>query len=122
MVTEFILIVSEIKAVSALLGISGVALYRGCTTRTKTTRGQTFKALFDPILVSGMNPFSLFKLVSVFRKLSHFLNLFLATVAAIYLGPVHNHFSVSGEPHPRLPCPILVLQNVISHTEASEQL
>ena len=56
----FILVVSEIKAVSALLGISGVALYRGCTTRTKTTRGQTFKALSDPILVSVTNSFHLF--------------------------------------------------------------
>lgn len=37
----------EIKAVAALLGVSGVALYRGFTTRTRNTRGQLCKSLAD---------------------------------------------------------------------------
>ncbi|XP_062589716.1 uncharacterized protein LOC134251341 [Saccostrea cucullata] len=38
---------NEIKAVAALLGVSGVALYRGFTTRTRNTRGQLCKSLAD---------------------------------------------------------------------------
>ncbi|XP_052069098.1 unconventional myosin-VIIa-like isoform X1 [Mytilus californianus] len=38
---------NEIKAVAALLGVSGVALYRGFTTKTRNTRGQVCKALAD---------------------------------------------------------------------------
>lgn len=37
----------EIKSVAALLGVSGVALYRGFTTRTRNTRGQLCKSLAD---------------------------------------------------------------------------
>ncbi|XP_060081419.1 myosin-IIIb-like [Ylistrum balloti] len=38
---------NEIKAVAALLGVSGVALYRGFTTRTRNSRGQVCKSLAD---------------------------------------------------------------------------
>lgn len=38
---------NEIKSVAALLGVSGVALYRGFTTRTRNTRGQLCKSLAD---------------------------------------------------------------------------
>ncbi|XP_048575754.1 unconventional myosin-IXb isoform X2 [Nematostella vectensis] len=39
---------NEIKAVAALLGVSGVSLYRGLTTKTKTLRGQVLRSLCDP--------------------------------------------------------------------------
>ena len=39
--------ITEIKSVAALLGVSGVALYRGFTTRTRNTRGQLCKSLAD---------------------------------------------------------------------------
>lgn len=42
----------EIKAVAALLGVSGVALYRGFTTKTRNTRGQVCKSLADVNTVS----------------------------------------------------------------------
>lgn len=38
---------NEIKAVAALLGISGVSLYRGLTTKTKNVRGQILRSLCD---------------------------------------------------------------------------
>ncbi|XP_072030082.1 LOW QUALITY PROTEIN: myosin-I heavy chain-like [Amphiura filiformis] len=38
---------NEIKSVAALLGVSGVALYRGLTTRTRNLKGQVFKSLCD---------------------------------------------------------------------------
>ncbi|XP_077867998.1 unconventional myosin-X-like [Saccoglossus kowalevskii] len=38
---------NEIKAVAALLGVSGVSLYRGLTTRTRNMRGQIFKSPCD---------------------------------------------------------------------------
>ncbi|XP_066293064.1 myosin-I heavy chain-like isoform X2 [Branchiostoma lanceolatum] len=38
---------NEIKSVAALLGVSGVSLYRGLTTRTHNVRGQVFKSLAD---------------------------------------------------------------------------
>ncbi|XP_077979493.1 uncharacterized protein LOC144434854 [Glandiceps talaboti] len=38
---------NEIKAVAALLGVSGVSLYRGLTTKTRNIRGQLFKSLSD---------------------------------------------------------------------------
>ncbi|KAK3104216.1 hypothetical protein FSP39_025375, partial [Pinctada imbricata] len=38
---------NEVKAVAALLGVSGVALYRGFTTRTRNTRGIVCKSLAD---------------------------------------------------------------------------
>ncbi|XP_070580651.1 unconventional myosin-X-like isoform X2 [Ptychodera flava] len=38
---------NEIKAVAALLGVSGVSLYRGLTTKTRCVRGQIFKTLAD---------------------------------------------------------------------------
>lgn len=40
-------VITEIKSVAALLGVSGVALYRGFTTRTRNTRGQLCKSLAD---------------------------------------------------------------------------
>ncbi|XP_038068155.1 myosin-3-like [Patiria miniata] len=38
---------NEIKSVAALLGVSGVSLYRGLTTRTHSLNGQVFKSLCD---------------------------------------------------------------------------
>ncbi|XP_022108413.1 unconventional myosin-IXb-like isoform X2 [Acanthaster planci] len=38
---------NEIKSVAALLGVSGVSLYRGLTTRTHSLKGQVFKTLCD---------------------------------------------------------------------------
>ncbi|XP_071966003.1 unconventional myosin-VIIb-like isoform X2 [Antedon mediterranea] len=38
---------TEIKAVAALLGVSGVVLYRGFTTRTHNLKGQVFRSLCD---------------------------------------------------------------------------
>lgn len=38
---------NEIKAVAALLGVSGVSLYRGLTTKTKNVRGQILRSLCD---------------------------------------------------------------------------
>ncbi|XP_033108068.1 myosin-I heavy chain-like isoform X3 [Anneissia japonica] len=38
---------AEIKAVAALLGVSGVVLYRGFTTRTHNLKGQVFRSLCD---------------------------------------------------------------------------
>ncbi|XP_071796950.1 uncharacterized protein [Asterias amurensis] len=38
---------NEIKSVAALLGVSGVSLYRGLTTRTNSLKGQVFKSLCD---------------------------------------------------------------------------
>lgn len=43
---------SEIKAVAALLGVSGVSLYRGLTTKTKNLRGQILRSLCDAATVS----------------------------------------------------------------------
>ncbi|KAJ7378290.1 Myosin [Desmophyllum pertusum] len=40
---------NEIKAVAALLGVSGVSLYRGLTTKTKNVRGQILRSLCDSI-------------------------------------------------------------------------
>ena len=37
---------------AALLGISGVSLYRGLTTKTKNLRGQVFRSLCDSSTVS----------------------------------------------------------------------
>ena len=45
-------LVSEIKAVAALLGVSGVSLYRGLTTKTKNVRGQILRSLCDSAVVS----------------------------------------------------------------------
>ena len=42
----------EIKAVAALLGVSGVSLYRGLTTKTKNIRGQILRSLCDSGTVS----------------------------------------------------------------------
>ena len=47
-----IFFITEIKAVAALLGVSGVALYRGFTTRTRNARGQVCKSLADVYTVS----------------------------------------------------------------------
>jgi hypothetical protein len=46
--------IAEIKAVAALLGVSGVALYRGFTTKTRNTRGQVCKSLADVNTVSNL--------------------------------------------------------------------
>ena len=49
----------------------------------------------------------------------------MVIIVAIYLGPsttIFKIFSFTGEPHQGQPRPILVLQNVISHSKASEQL
>lgn len=43
---------TEIKAVAALLGVSGVSLYRGLTTKTKNVRGQILRSLCDSHTVS----------------------------------------------------------------------
>ena len=43
---------AEIKAVAALLGVSGVSLYRGLTTKTKNVRGQILRSLCDSATVS----------------------------------------------------------------------
>ena len=48
----FLLFLSEIKAVAALLGVSGVSLYRGLTTKTKNVRGQILRSLCDSVTVS----------------------------------------------------------------------
>lgn len=48
----FLLFLTEIKAVAALLGISGVSLYRGLTTKTKNVRGQILRSLCDSVTVS----------------------------------------------------------------------
>ena len=42
----------EIKAVAALLGVSGVSLYRGLSTKTKNVRGQILRSLCDAATVS----------------------------------------------------------------------
>ena len=47
-----IFLVTEIKAVAALLGVSGVSLYRGLTTKTKNVRGQILRSLCDSVTVS----------------------------------------------------------------------
>ena len=49
---SFICGISEIKAVAALLGVSGVSLYRGLTTKTKNVRGQILRSLCDSATVS----------------------------------------------------------------------
>ncbi|XP_031571952.1 unconventional myosin-XV-like [Actinia tenebrosa] len=43
---------NEIKAVAALLGVSGVSLYRGLTTKTKNLRGQVFRSLCEPTVAN----------------------------------------------------------------------
>ena len=71
-IKNVVFIFSEIKAVAALLGVSGVSLYRGFTTRTRNTRGQVFKSLADAASVSLL--FSLF--ISPFFFLSFVLLFF----------------------------------------------
>lgn len=44
---------NEIKAVAALLGVSGVSLYRGLTTKTKNLRGQILRSLCDAATANG---------------------------------------------------------------------
>lgn len=44
--------IAEVKAVAALLGVSGVSLYRGLTTKTKNVRGQILRSLCDSATVS----------------------------------------------------------------------
>lgn len=44
----------EIKAVAALLGVSGVSLYRGLSTKTKNVRGQILRSLCDAATVSAI--------------------------------------------------------------------
>ena len=46
------LLIIEIKAVAALLGVSGVSLYRGLSTKTKNVRGQILRSLCDAATVS----------------------------------------------------------------------
>ena len=48
------LLIIEIKAVAALLGVSGVSLYRGLSTKTKNVRGQILRSLCDAATVSTM--------------------------------------------------------------------
>ena len=43
---------TEIKAVAALLGVSGVSLYRGFTTKTRNVKGQMCKSFADVNSVS----------------------------------------------------------------------
>ena len=43
---------SEIKSVAALLGISGVTLYRSLTSRSHKAKNNVFKAALDPTTVS----------------------------------------------------------------------
>lgn len=44
---------NEIKAVAALLGVSGVSLYRGLTTKTKNVRGQILRSLCDSVTANS---------------------------------------------------------------------
>jgi len=44
---------NEIKAVAALLGVSGVSLYRGLTTKTKNVRGQILRSLCDSAVANS---------------------------------------------------------------------
>jgi len=50
-------LIIEIKAVAALLGVSGVSLYRGLSTKTKNVRGQILRSLCDAATVSTVFPF-----------------------------------------------------------------
>jgi dachs protein len=43
---------AELKAVASLLGVSGVALFRGLTSRTHNARGQLVKSVCDANMVS----------------------------------------------------------------------
>jgi dachs protein len=43
---------TELKAVASLLGVSGVALFRGLTSRTHNARGQLVKSICDANMVS----------------------------------------------------------------------
>ena len=49
---RWFLLIIEIKAVAALLGVSGVSLYRGLSTKTKNVRGQILRSLCDAATVS----------------------------------------------------------------------
>ena len=49
---RWFLLIVEIKAVAALLGVSGVSLYRGLSTKTKNVRGQILRSLCDAATVS----------------------------------------------------------------------
>jgi len=43
---------AELKAVASLLGVSGVSLFRGLTSRTHNARGQLVKSVCDANMVS----------------------------------------------------------------------
>jgi len=43
---------TELKAVASLLGVSGVSLFRGLTSRTHNARGQLVKSVCDANMVS----------------------------------------------------------------------